>query len=62
METKQKISDIIKFINEKATCGFISKEKGKENEEEEEGEKEGEKETSAKLESGLTTNKKSPKK
>ena len=35
MDTKQKYSDIIKFIHEKATCGFVSKE----NEDEKEGEK-----------------------
>ena len=30
MDTKHKMSDLIKFINEKATCGFISKTKNEE--------------------------------
>ena len=53
LDTKNKISDLIKFINEKATCGFISKEKNEE---------EGTKMTESKIESTLISSMKTPKK
>ena len=53
LDTKNKISDLIKFINEKATCGFISKEKNEE---------EGKKMTESKVESTLISSMKTPKK
>ena len=62
LDTKQKYSDIIKLIHEKATCGFASKE----NEEEKDGEKEVEseaKEGESKLKpSNLEKDSKSPRK
>ena len=59
MLTKQKLSDIITFINDKATYGFSSKDKDKENE------VSGKEEISGSgpvLQSGLVSNTKTPKK
>ena len=53
MNTKQKISDIIKFINDKATYGFSSKNKEQ---------TEGEKEEKKVVKSGLLPSNKTPKK
>ena len=62
LDTKQKYSDIIKIIHEKATCGFVSKE----NEEDKDGEEEVEseaKEGESKLKpSNLEKDLKSPRK
>ena len=57
MNTKQKISDIIKFINDKATYGFSSK-----NKEQTEGEKEEKNEEKKVVKSGLLPDNKTPKK
>ena len=57
MSTKQKLSDLIKFINDKATYGFSSKDKEKEAEGKEEIS-----EGSPALQVGLVSNAKTPKK